>query len=464
MGILIGVFLAGVAAGAPVSEKEAIAVAELWYTMEINASTTDLPPVEKQQRVAARSQHQAQYLVGRDDLKPTLTPSQTALAYVVSFKPSGFVIVSGDDAMQPVLVFNATGSFAWAPSTDNYSSYFLGRAVVSSALQLRAQAAKGQPPPVHANWVSLRQRLAQAPGLDAEFPAPKGPKSIFVFWPTASWSQWAYYNKTCVGHNGGTWVPTGCTATAMAIKMRFHEWPPSGAGSHDYTDNSGTCRYYHTNNFGVQSYNWAAMPTGNLTSDNADVADLMYACGVAVEMDYEPGASGAWPSASSMNTYFRYRGTIDISSGNPADHFDAIAYSVRCNLPVVLSTTSHTMVASGYRDSVSPYFYINAGHDGGSDGWYDLNLLPAGDPTIDKSCPYCSPSSFTYVDSNYSGTETGDLQTPYNTVTEGKDGVTTGGTVWLKAGPYRGPGNTGLSLSKPMLIRSYLGTASVGGS
>jgi hypothetical protein len=465
--LLALLLLGGVVSRKPVKEQEALATAELWYTMEINAATTALSPEEKQQRLAARGKHQVQYLVGRDDLRPALKSGEMALAYVVTFEPSGLVVVAGDDSMQPVPVFNATGEFDWQRAKPTYLGYFLGRAMVDAASQIRTLAAGGKALSVHTNWTSLRQQLQQAPGLDATFPTPKGPgpkSAIYVRWPTPAWNQWAHYNNTCVAHNGGNSVPTGCTATAMAIKMRFHEWPPLGSGSHAYYDTWGAYQYYHSNYFGGSRYNWTLMPTNDLTADNADVANLMYDCGVAVGMDYEAGGSGGWPSASSMNTYFRYRGTIDVVSTNPAAHFDAMVYSIRCGLPVVLSSTAHTPVACGYWDSPAPYFFLNCGWGGRGDNWYDLNQVPGGDPTIETSYPYGSPRNYTYADSTYSGTETGELFTPYNTVAEGKDAVPTGGGLWLKAGDYRGPGNTGLILDKAMVVRSCLGTSSVGGN
>lgn len=458
--------LAGAASSAPINEREAVAVAELWYTMEINAPTTQLSPAEKQQRLAGQNRHLIYYLVGRDDLQRTAKPDVPVIAYVVTFEPSGFVVVSGDDCLQPVLVFNATASFQWDRPEKSYLSHFLGRCMVSAHDRIRPAPLQAQPPPAHPNWTLLRAQVQRAPGLRAKFPLSSGPDipcAIYVFWPTALWGQGNHYNEVVVAHNGGTNVPTGCTATAMAIQMRYHEWPLTGYSSHSYDDTWGTVQASHSVNFGSHAYNWSAMPTNVLTADNADVGNLMYDCGVAVEMDYEPGGSGAWPSASAMNTYFRYRGTTENASGTPADHEAAMAYCIRCGLPTVMSSSTHTVVACGYRDSVAPYFYLNGGHNNSDDGWYDLDQLGWGDLTIDRSYPYSSPDNYAYVDSTFGGAETGDLQTPYNTVAEGQTGVSEDGVLMLKAGQYTGAGNTPLLLNKPMLVRSYLGSAVVGG-
>ena len=43
---------------------------------------------------------------------------------------------------------------------------------------------------------------------------------------TAAWGQWAPFNNLTPQH-----YPTGCAATAMAIVMRYHQWPDVGSGS-----------------------------------------------------------------------------------------------------------------------------------------------------------------------------------------------------------------------------------------
>jgi peptidase C10-like protein len=224
----------------------------------------------------------------------------------------------------------------------------------------------------------------------------------------------------------------------------------------------GGINYNHSVNFGAHSYNWTAMPTSDLVANNADVADLMYDCGVSVNMDYDPNGSGAWPSANVFRNNFRYRGTTEISSGTASDHTAAMAYSIRCGLPTVMCSSTHCVVACGYRDSVAPYFYLNGGHGHSDDGWYDLDQLGWDDKTIDRSYPYSSPNHYAYVDSGYNGSENGDLQTPYTTVAGGQAGVTTGGLLLLKGGHYVGPGNGAITLNKAMTLTNYLGPVTIG--
>ena len=470
---LIGVLallLGRSAVGAPVTESEAISLAEWWYAAEVNAPTTALPVAEKQARVAAQNKHTVSYVLGHDNLQPTRKATDAVAAYLVAFEPSGFVVVSGEDTLQPVLVFSATGSCNWSgdPKT-NYLSYYLGRSVARAVEQERSSAAKKA---THPNWTHFREQMksgiSQPTAVGASSDAKNGDKGgIYVMLPTALWGQGNHYNNVCVANNGGNGVPTGCVATAMAIKFRFHEWPWTGNGSHSYNDTWGSVQYSHSVNFGAQSYNWDNMLTNSLTADNADVANLMYDCGVAVDMDYEVGSSGAWPYGGdispAINNYFRYRGTYVINSRTTSDHTPGMSYCIQCGVPVVVGTDDHCFVACGYRDTVTPYFYFNMGWDGGNNAWYDVNdIVPDSNLPLNGSLPYSTPNDYAYADASVSSSGNGDLQTPYKTAADGQSGVSSGGVLWLKGGLYQGAGNTNLTWSKPMTVNCYLGTATVG--
>ena len=134
---------------------------------------------------------------------------------------------------------------------------------------------------------------------------------------------------------------------------------------------------------------------------------------------------------------------------------EPVKASVRGGLPVICASRSHTMVIDGYRNTEHPFFYVNHGHGGPWNGWYDLFL----GSDIENIWPYCSPENYIYVDVNWGGTEDGDIQTPYNTLSEGLSAVPTNGHLWIKTGTYyEGP----VTFNTAMTIRSYEGTAVIG--
>ena len=450
--------LATPAKSAMVSEAEAVAVADLWLAMELNSGLLRIGEEERGQRLAGLRNRQTLYITSKDELLGSRPAKGRILAYVVKYQPTGYVVVSADDRIEPVVAFDAESQFRWDQPDRNFLRYFLGRSMLARWKHLDDQQAAGAPAAANANWTKLRKKTVGGESLSIiEFSAPAG--VIYLLWDTPLWDQGWPYNTEVVAHNGGNSCPTGCTATAMAMKMRFHEWPTTGNGSHSYDDNSGTLQYSHSADFGAHTYNWASMPMGNVASANQQVADLMYHCGIVVEMDYEPGGSGAWPTTSSTNTYLRYKGTTERTSG----HETPIVASVRGGLPVIISSSSHTVVVDGYRDTESPYLHMNAGWSGGSNGWYNLPDMPAvSDPTIDRSYPYSSPNNFVYVDGAWGGTENGNIQNPYDTLSEGESAVPSDGRLWAKGGTYTGAGNDPLTLDSPMRITAYEGDATVG--
>ncbi len=457
---LLYIFLArsNSALSASVTEREAIAIADLWYAMELNSGYLGIDQAEKAERMQKLQNRTVLYLVSGDSLLDAPPVKGNILAYVIKYKPSGFIVVSGDDRIQPIEVFDAKSEFHWDYPELNFLRYFVGKAMVGGWENLVKKKAQGIAINAHPIWSYLRYKLQESKDLDkVTFDIPEG--STYVLWQTAEWSQGPYYNDVVVANNGNIpGIPTGCTATAMAIKMRFHSWPLTGSSYHNYKDNEDVIQFHHFVNFGDYTYNWANMPTTNLTAPNVDIANLMYHCGVAVDMNYEVGGSGAWPTASSMNTYFRYKGTVEAFSS----HETPMTLSIRGGLPVVCSSQDHSVCADGYREAPYPYFHLNVGWGSGG-SWYDINAnFPGGDPTIDRSYPYCSPQNYIYVDGSYLGSENGNIQNPYTTIIEGKNSVLVGGHLWIKAGTYAGSKNAPITLDKAMTVRSYGGTVIIG--
>ncbi len=433
---------------AAVDVNEAVALAEVWLQREwdlYGGSPTGGRAAEREFRTES---HNVYYLAEGGALLTDAPLGGPILAYVVTYVHGGFVAMTTDDRLEPLLAFDTEAAFRWDEPERNFLRHVL---IIQSANQwrfLEQQLQVGLGPPVHPNWTYLRA-LAEAPAIPG---GEQDERAIYVLWNTPSWDQDWPYNVDVVAHNGNTPnIPTGCTATAMAIVTRFHRWPHTGNSSHSYTDTWGSIQYQHSVNYGKTTYDWGSMPMGNVTQLNAEVSRLMYQCGVAVDMDYEVGGSGAWPSPAAMNNYFKYRTTSEQSSAHDA----AVIASVRGGLPTILSTSVHTVVACGYRDSPSPYYRINAGWNGNSDGWYNLNNLPGSDPTIDRSYPYCAPRDYVYVAAGSSDSGNGEITSPYDTVTQGYAEVPSDGVLWLKTGSYTGQH----TFTKPLLIRSYNGDA-----
>ncbi len=214
---------------------------------------------------------------------------------------------------------------------------------------------------------------------------------------TATWDQGCHYNELCPTATGGpcNHTPTGCVATAMAIIMKYYAWPTQGQGSYSYAHTIANGFQYDygtlSANFGASTYNWAAMPA-NVTSSNAEVAKIMYHCGVAVEMEYRPTSSGAavgstsagypWPTAQkAFVNYFKYptAAFFKKESFSDANWKAKIKTEIDASRPILYAgddgLAGHAFVLDGYQGAGNDYYHFNFGWSGYADGYFYLTSI-----------------------------------------------------------------------------------------
>ena len=226
---------------------------------------------------------------------------------------------------------------------------------------------------------------------------------------TSAWHQGTPYNLHCpIGFYGYNTV-VGCVATAIAQLMKYHEWPPSGVGSHSYywfgDDSCGDPTYGSELSASFSdSYDWANMPdliVRNAADDgwmdeNEDpvgstemqaVAELCYEVGVAHEMDYGVCSSGAYTeyALSVLPRYFRYAPTMELmlrDDFTAAEWFSLIQAEIDMGRPMIYTITGHAIVCDGWRDTGGEnQFHINYGWGGEGTAWYAVDNVycPWGD-------------------------------------------------------------------------------------
>ena len=106
-------------------------------------------------------------------------------------------------------------------------------------------------------------------------------------------------------------------------------YPTTGQGSYTYTHST----YGEQSvNFGETTYDWDNMPnaiSGNSSQTSIDaVATLIYHCGVAVDMNYGTGGSGASSTLvpAALIDYFRYAPSASYVSRDAFDDAHWIAF------------------------------------------------------------------------------------------------------------------------------------------
>jgi PKD repeat protein len=307
----------------------------------------------------------------------TESASGQPVYYVFNVNTSdGFVIVSAEDATHPVLGYSAKGQYVIPAKGTNIE--FWMRAKKNQILSIRSKGYTASPA-IADEWNSYMHN--QKPRtLHAQTP-------VVLPLCQTTWDQPYPYNAMCPGGS-----VTGCVATAMAQIMKYWDYPAHGLNSScyndsppNYTDSWGTlCAYYDTTN-----YPWSSMPN-SVTSLNNGVAELIYDCGVSVDMNYTPSGSGAYvitadnpicAQASYVN-YFGYNPStiagVYRTAYATSTWISMIENELNNQRPVQYAGADviyggHTWVCDGY-DAIND-FHMNWGWSGTDDGYYNIDSL-----------------------------------------------------------------------------------------
>ncbi|MBO4327888.1 MAG: C10 family peptidase [Bacteroidales bacterium] len=288
--------------------------------------------------------------------------------YVYNIDNQGFIIVSGNTVLPPILAWSNQGTF---PSLEEAPEHFVW-------------------------WIQHYRDMieyAEKQGLKPEFEVQRQwDEALAGRFPSRStasvdplistrWDQGCYYNEYCPEGHGGWWgggpcghVYTGCVATAMAQVMKYWNHPTQGFGSHTYTHSEYGVQ---SANFGATTYQWNQMPV-ELWNHNDAVATLMYHCGVSVNMDYGTSGSGAQSSAveTAARSYFGYCGAKYREKRNYSeeDWIALLKNDLDQGHPLYYSGTSssvgHAFVCDGYDNN--NLFHFNFGWSGSGDSYYSL--------------------------------------------------------------------------------------------
>ena len=230
-----------------------------------------------------------------------------------------------------------------------------------------------------------RARAVRAPRMARTAPTPRN-KSVGPLLRNL-WSQYEAPYDWMSPKIDGNPCEAGCVALAMAQVMHYWQWPEHGYGSYSYTDVEG-CGQTLTVDFEKHYYDWDNM-LGNYEgvqytdAQGFAVAQLLYDCGVSVDMIYGVDASGArvvkQPIAmvrnfgydSSCQLHFRDFYSLDEWTQMFYDELDA-------GRPILMSGLSqhynHAFVCDGYDER--GFFHFSFGNvNGAADGFFYLPYL-----------------------------------------------------------------------------------------
>ena len=285
-----------------------------------------------------------------------------AIFYQFAIREQGFILVSANDAVDPILAYSVTNNF-----NRNIPNYAV------SAYREEIKAAKNTVNPVALKaWNKLVSTRATREIIGQYISEEVGP---FV---TSKWNQGEYFNYLCPAQENATQyqqnincdnhVPAGCVATAMSQLMYYYRYPEYGTGGVGYTP----IHYeYDANNNPIDTFQYPmqaqrfdnlheydAMPS-NVDFYAGEVAKLMWHSGISVRMGYGPSSSGAQSAdaLTALKNYWGYNRTAQMYNrsefSNSTKWTDTLTTELRKLHPIYYSGADadggHAFILDGFQ-------------------------------------------------------------------------------------------------------------------
>ena len=327
----------------------------------------------------------------------------TLLYHIIYLETGGFIIVSADDLIEPIIAFSSSGTY------DSSDDNPLG-ALVSKDMQNRIAWAKSEQKRINKStekstksikstasqkkWTLLENdndlRLEYSYSIQGLSVSDERVAPLIQ----SKWSQSNVGGSACYNYYTPNNYVCGCTATALSQVLRYHQWPQNGVGTASFNiavDGVSRSESLMGGDGLGGPYRWDNMP---LVPDSAitleerqAIGRLTHDAGASIGMSYTSGSSGAtlWGAANALRSTFGYSSAVygNNSGGNVSDaSLTAINTNLDADLPVMLSIRSssagHAIVADGYGyNAATLYHHLNMGWGGLDDAWYNLPNVDA---------------------------------------------------------------------------------------
>ena len=284
-----------------------------------------------------------------------MTSNDTPLFYVFNNEAGGFVIVSGDDTIEPILGFSDSGSFNVATMSSGLRDMLsIYKQEISKLIEDHQPNIRRKNPQKSNGWNNIEPMV------------------------TTRWNQNEPYNNLCpIDPADGQRFAVGCTAVALAQVLNYHQWPQIGYGSVSYDWNGEQL----STDLSQIHFDWEMMKPEYLEGDDAQaVSSLMYYCALSVKSQFSSDGTSGWINSSDLHRLFGYKNAMWQSLANTSlDEFESIIYQdLLQQRPVLFSSKDpekggHMMVIDGYKEG--GYFHINFGWGGDCDGFFKLSVI-----------------------------------------------------------------------------------------
>ena len=296
--------------------------------------------------------------------------------YICSFDQGGFVIVSANDQVTPILGYGFEHGVPDEITNEAVKGWFDGYArQIDTAFVLNLRSDEET-----AKWKEISENTF-----------PKAQSSFVEPLLTTTWDQGWPYNAMCPedASGSGGHCYTGCVATAYGQILKYYHYPPQGKGSITYTDASG---HPISANFSSTYYNWDEMQSSLSPSDTnyQDIAEFLYHCGAGAHSNYWSGATTGFYVIEPILNFFDYAYStikqVNRESFNQVEWDSILVSELNQNRPIYYTgsgSDGHAFVCDGYENN--EYFHFNVGWGGQANGYYITdNLVFSGMPFNDN--------------------------------------------------------------------------------
>jgi peptidase C10-like protein/Spi protease inhibitor len=310
------------------------------------------------------------------------------LFYVFDLQPQGYIVVSADSNLPPVIAYSFTDNFQSDVSKDNILLQML-----KADIELRLENVEKLPENIiksrNVVWSEfLSEETEVSVNIDFEQWPPEGTTPT-EGWIETKWHQNSPYNDFCP-MDGDERSIAGCPAVAMAQILNYHKTTNNVAfnDSDDYYHSYGN-RFWIDNDH--EEYNFPSFPELNdyldtlayhydnqLSITDEDKATLNFACGVAATQVYTSGGSGTFGVNQAYDAYLKFDcNTVELLDNSDTNLYDRLSQNIKDALPTHLAVVTpgwdagHNLVIDGY--NTDEYYHLNFGWGGSYDAWY---LLP----------------------------------------------------------------------------------------
>ena len=290
-------------------------------------------------------------------LHTAFTADKVRPAYYVfgTDRADGFIIASADDRLEPVLGVAESGSFSEIPENMRW---WLSQYEEEIAAYYDVDGAEAESKPFATVYEAYESWSPIEPICKTK------------------WNQTNPYNLKCPTVNGSRAV-AGCVATCLAQAVKAIGFF-KGSGSVSYTTNGAAVEFNYSKYTPAFELMRDVYDSSATEEEINAVADLMFACGAAVNTAYS-STSGAAINLANIRQYMGYgsKSFVVYRDGTSTIQWETFCYeTIKAGKPLCYGGSGsggHAFICDGY--SEDGFFHFNWGWGGIADGYFRLSSL-----------------------------------------------------------------------------------------